>query len=384
RMYKNALFYYEQINPATLSGAIDVIVVEQPNGDFNSTPFHVRFGKYAVFNFSEKYVDISINGQAVANIRMTLGENGIAFFDEETVPECLVISTASGIASQQAETKSSYQRNENDEKMTARQRKMTAPLLGYIFSMRRNRSLPNLSEMSGQSERVSGSGRRKLTSAAFCVSPTSPNEDRDYLSSSSTLSSEGALTDTEVERNKRHGAPEELENDVAEWSWGQLPKAMDDRDVELEKSKSTSWWWWWRTSGADNTSEKNNLLGSEDTKKEEPVGVKKTGQDTHTTTTESCSKREEESQRDEKAGMTNSQPLRLSSDRLKSLGLRWGVNDCRFTVTTKYQGTTWCACNIYLYKYTDKIVISDIDGHIHEISLLAFHALVDLNFCTGG
>ncbi|KAG0057915.1 Nuclear elongation and deformation protein 1, partial [Linnemannia elongata] len=37
--------FYNEINPATLSGAIDVVVVEQANGDLACSPFHVRFGK---------------------------------------------------------------------------------------------------------------------------------------------------------------------------------------------------------------------------------------------------------------------------------------------------------------------------------------------------
>ena len=36
------------INPATLSGAIDIIVCEKDNGDLKSTPFHIRFGKLGV------------------------------------------------------------------------------------------------------------------------------------------------------------------------------------------------------------------------------------------------------------------------------------------------------------------------------------------------
>lgn len=35
-------------------GAIDLIVVEQPDGSYLSTPFHVRFGKYGVLNSDEK------------------------------------------------------------------------------------------------------------------------------------------------------------------------------------------------------------------------------------------------------------------------------------------------------------------------------------------
>jgi len=39
-----------------LSGAIDVIVIEQENGDLACSPFHVRFGKFSLLLPSEKKV----------------------------------------------------------------------------------------------------------------------------------------------------------------------------------------------------------------------------------------------------------------------------------------------------------------------------------------
>ncbi|KAI8389427.1 hypothetical protein BD560DRAFT_381583 [Blakeslea trispora] len=48
--------FYNEINPATLSGAIDIIVVEQENGDLASSPFHVRFGKLSLLLPQEKKV----------------------------------------------------------------------------------------------------------------------------------------------------------------------------------------------------------------------------------------------------------------------------------------------------------------------------------------
>uniref|UniRef100_A0AC34GKD4 LNS2/PITP domain-containing protein n=1 Tax=Panagrolaimus sp. ES5 TaxID=591445 RepID=A0AC34GKD4_9BILA len=38
--------------------------------------------------------------------------------------------------------------------------------------------------------------------------------------------------------------------------------------------------------------------------------------------------------------------------------------------TTKFQGTSSCTCQIYLFKYSDKIVISDIDGTITKSDVL--------------
>ncbi|XP_077095936.1 phosphatidate phosphatase LPIN1 isoform X1 [Siphateles boraxobius] len=74
---------YRGLNPATLSGCIDVIVVRQPNGTLQCSPFHVRFGKMGVLRSREKVVDIEINGEPVS-LHMKLGENGEAFFVTET------------------------------------------------------------------------------------------------------------------------------------------------------------------------------------------------------------------------------------------------------------------------------------------------------------
>uniref|UniRef100_A0A3Q3KF39 phosphatidate phosphatase n=1 Tax=Monopterus albus TaxID=43700 RepID=A0A3Q3KF39_MONAL len=73
---------YRGINPATLTGGIDVIVVRQPDGSFQCSPFHVRFGKLGVLRSKEKIVDIEINGESV-DLHMKLGDNGEAFFVEE-------------------------------------------------------------------------------------------------------------------------------------------------------------------------------------------------------------------------------------------------------------------------------------------------------------
>ncbi|XP_077568949.1 phosphatidate phosphatase LPIN1 isoform X2 [Stigmatopora nigra] len=77
---------YRGLNPATLSGCIDVIVVRQPNGSLHCSPFHVRFGKMGVLRSREKVVDIEVNGEPVS-LHMKLGENGEAFFVKEAENE---------------------------------------------------------------------------------------------------------------------------------------------------------------------------------------------------------------------------------------------------------------------------------------------------------
>jgi phosphatidate phosphatase LPIN len=85
---------WNSINPATLSGAIDVIIVEHEDGTLACSPFHVRFGKFSLLRPSDKKVEFKVNG-VKQEYSMKLGEGGEAFFVFETtenVPESLQTS----------------------------------------------------------------------------------------------------------------------------------------------------------------------------------------------------------------------------------------------------------------------------------------------------
>jgi len=103
------------INQATLSGAIDIVVIKHPAGSrprcldtdyklntphtrqyplddisiddydqhkeyFVSTPFHVRFGKLQLLRSNEVSVTITINDKPVDHLQMKLGSSGEAYF----------------------------------------------------------------------------------------------------------------------------------------------------------------------------------------------------------------------------------------------------------------------------------------------------------------
>ncbi|CAK7214220.1 lipin Ned1 [Sporothrix curviconia] len=92
---------WNSINPATLSGAIDVIVVEQEDGTLQCSPFHVRFGKFSLLRPYEKKVEFKVNG-ARQDYSMKLGEGGEAFFVFETtddIPQSMQTSPISSPAS---------------------------------------------------------------------------------------------------------------------------------------------------------------------------------------------------------------------------------------------------------------------------------------------
>ncbi|QSZ29539.1 hypothetical protein DSL72_004054 [Monilinia vaccinii-corymbosi] len=85
---------WNSINPATLSGAIDVIVVEQEDGSLACSPFHVRFGKFSLLRPYEKKVEFRVN-DVKQDYAMKLGEGGEAFFVFETsdnIPEAMQTS----------------------------------------------------------------------------------------------------------------------------------------------------------------------------------------------------------------------------------------------------------------------------------------------------
>ncbi|KAI4995906.1 hypothetical protein ZWY2020_040408 [Hordeum vulgare] len=80
-------------------GAVDIVVVQQQDGSFKSSPWYVRFGKFqGVLKTREKVVNIAVNG-VEAGFHMYLDSNGEAHFlrdaDSVTAEGDFVVSTSS-------------------------------------------------------------------------------------------------------------------------------------------------------------------------------------------------------------------------------------------------------------------------------------------------
>ncbi|KAJ9166216.1 hypothetical protein P3X46_020997 [Hevea brasiliensis] len=68
-------------------GAVDIIVVEQPDGSFKSSPWYVRFGKFqGVLRARERVVTVAVNGTD-PNFHMYLDQRGEAYFLREVEGE---------------------------------------------------------------------------------------------------------------------------------------------------------------------------------------------------------------------------------------------------------------------------------------------------------
>ncbi|CAF1995948.1 unnamed protein product [Rotaria magnacalcarata] len=91
---------YNRINPCTLTGAIDVIVVKQEDETMRCTPFHVCFGKLSVLTNQQNNVYITINGRSIEHLSMKLGETGQALFitEEDTTTHCFPLNRDSELS----------------------------------------------------------------------------------------------------------------------------------------------------------------------------------------------------------------------------------------------------------------------------------------------
>uniref|UniRef100_A0A672FNG3 phosphatidate phosphatase n=1 Tax=Salarias fasciatus TaxID=181472 RepID=A0A672FNG3_SALFA len=196
---------YRGLNPATLSGCIDVIVVRQPDGSMQCSPFHVRFGKMGVLRSREKVVDIEINGEPVS-LHMKLGENGEAFFVKETENKLVNAITSGSLPVQSLGPQQSE--GGMSKKRRKRRRKARHDGGGLGAGGRREESGEEFSEdedmftidLSSDDERE-GDGSR-------CVCVHTVDDSR-----SSTPKSDSELN------NPTKDNPEML------WTWGELPQA---------------------------------------------------------------------------------------------------------------------------------------------------------------
>lgn len=71
-------------NQATFSGCMDVIVVQQNDGKYKCTPFHVRFGHFKLMKVKGVSVILEVNDNVVG-IEMKIAEDGHAYFIKEVV-----------------------------------------------------------------------------------------------------------------------------------------------------------------------------------------------------------------------------------------------------------------------------------------------------------
>ncbi|KAH8679782.1 Lipin/Ned1/Smp2-domain-containing protein [Tricladium varicosporioides] len=444
---------WNSINPATLSGAIDVIVVEQEDGSLACSPFHVRFGKFSLLRPYEKKVEFRVNNSK-QDYAMKLGEGGEAFFVFETsdnIPEAMQTSPLVSPASSPplpAESSSLSNLSEPDflDLETgggkSRSGSMTRPGAGVLTSPGRQNNLSALTPLSSSPEMSNGrpvsgdwsgiTARRTntdelLPSSAQLLSGDGSDRERQTRSLTPTLALHDGPSDTFTERSQSPPplpTKEAIERAVAlseRLSASNIPSQVTDSgDLVLDMTGYKS---------SDDDALRAEVIArkilSEELEGNYDIGAL-IGADEHGNLWIYSSEEAKEaaSQRAALAGIPNShlhsdaasdpgyhsegesdvaktpvlaphrradsdlglgletppktppegagdpnrnyaKTLRLTSDQLKSLGLKPGPNSMSFTVNR-----ATCQAYMYLWRHDVPIVISDIDGTITKSDAL--------------
>uniref|UniRef100_A0A1I8IZG2 phosphatidate phosphatase n=1 Tax=Macrostomum lignano TaxID=282301 RepID=A0A1I8IZG2_9PLAT len=482
--------YYRTLNPATLSGAIDVIVVEQPDGTLKSSPFHARFGKTGILRPQENVVDLYVNDELIPDIQMKLGEAGEAFFleDPDDLPPEMPLQDLQALELE-------VQKLERRISMSKLEKSSEDATGGASTLVAENDDATGTDE--AEDDEASLKAERPAGSSATLVSYYSDceGEERSGGTSSRRATLTGYKSDSEQDSHNSAligGAAEQLMAQM-DWEWGKLPHSatMDsvksgdyfdctdeisgavdtsttaalklscgetsgyksDQDMssveedlnvgvqlslcgglDLPNSITTERFlkylisydefmqnpdiienrdlvvriqgknYNWRTAApillcravfnaqlpyktVQNLKErhmrfrrKRNTMRSwfawgraRPSEETDPNDEEAGGGDAVVAVEDIKEEAAEERQKDKGAEQQPKQrarTVRLSSNQLKKLNLRPGYNELRYSITTKYQGTTECTCGVYLWGHDDRIVISDIDGTITRSDVL--------------
>ncbi|NXC25760.1 LPIN3 phosphatase, partial [Campylorhamphus procurvoides] len=235
---------YKDLNPATLTGCIDVVVVRQPDNSFKCSPFHVRFGKLGVLRSREKVVDIEINGEPV-DLRMKLGDNGEAFFVQETE------ENEGSIPSSLCTSPIPMEQSPKDAVQLSHGQKATGPEMTQHKRRRRRRKPKRKEVLDSESESCDETKDKMPTEEpcklpaprdAVCSSFTNVLEEETSLLQSPEMHShsDGELAAMDSLRQSHPSSPRsdsELEiksqdnfasgaDSHMQWTWGNLPQTI--------------------------------------------------------------------------------------------------------------------------------------------------------------
>uniref|UniRef100_A0A915J1E4 phosphatidate phosphatase n=1 Tax=Romanomermis culicivorax TaxID=13658 RepID=A0A915J1E4_ROMCU len=439
---------YKEVNPATLTGAVDVIVVEQQDGTLICSPFYVRFGKMGVLTSREKVggrVDITINDESIG-LHMRLSHLGDAYFVEDSCDQTDANFPRSEWSTYNWATENWARSTANNTNQFFNEIKLPvnphAPNPADVFEIKKQIKYQDYFGDLSLALFDSSVDLRTLTDDRFVsrlvtfeqlnANPElifSPdliikwsNKYYKYAAAMPILLSmiiyQRPLTDYSINRllEKYHNPfvnndPSNLQiavdttTNVAEnftvpappSPTGAITTAPPTSPSIIRSSKKadhsgvSSWFSWRRGSSTepdmkqdgdimimDKSSCSPPQFGSDEQLHSPPLSEELN--DYHERDSVSPNQAldrgalsDSEIDRPQKrtAAARYKRSLYLTSEQLKTLNLRYGLpNHAVFSVTTKYQGTSTCECDIYLWRYNDKIVVSDIDGTITKSDVL--------------
>ena len=381
---------WSSINPATLSGAIDVIVVEQPDGTLACSPFHVRFGKFQILKPSQKRVEVLVNGKST-NIPMKLSDNGEAYFVFETysdiadIPSDLIGSPVSSVPN--SPEMSPVPTNEPEEYLSLTAEKEDDKLLSKndeddkgsgslekkkTFQTNLNRRLTQIHIPS----KVDNNGDILLDMEGYMPNKATMHDTDLQLKQ---LLKEELGNDTDITKfiKEDSNGSVRIVNPFEHITGSGLTSTKSNKSMHLAYNTISMS----EPSLVDDTehitSDYNESLlsdASSVTSNESPkmIGkinsvVSEMNNSSNTTTTSSTNTNDDHNVTLNTHELNYIKTLRLTSDQLKCLNLNYGENDLTYSID---QGKAIITSKLFVWRWDVPIVISDIDGTITKSDAL--------------
>lgn len=377
-LFSTVTEFYKELNPSTLSGAIDVIVVKQAEGTLACSPFHVRFGKLQLLRPQEKAVEVRVNNTLI-EYRMKLGEAGEAFFvfeSENPVPSEFATSPLILAQNSESDVPEYFSLNptNEDENNQLTDSPTTKEELGFDPSIKREsfhvgRHLSNDEIVSNaiykegnetlildkKGYNVSSSKKKALGQFHHNLSDTDLGE----LSKPSTPTLREIKSDNEAgvfSSDEDHDGFSDSPDGPFSDSECDVSKGNKSAEARTNSGyrKWTSWFSRSSTSLSATEDKPDSLLEANESTTKSPTMPGENDQDSSPIASILPKKRH-----------NYAKTLRLTSEQLSSIGLVPGVNSVAFTV-----GKATCTARIFLWNHDEQVVISDIDGTITKSDAL--------------
>jgi phosphatidate phosphatase PAH1 len=318
--------YCNDINGTNFNGAIDVIVVKHKDHIYTSSPFHVRFGKLGVLKSKEKIVNIELNGEPVKDLLMKLCEYGEAWFF-------------------------------NEVEKVEKEQPMPLPLpvpVPVPLSVNEDAESEMVSSTSSMSSTCSLKSDININAKAKANLKHSNSESNVYVHDS--------LENTNIEKYLKAALALNLalnpnrQFDIdSKCPCEQEPHLVNFNSEANFKLKN------------DTKSTREVVVISSECQRQSPnQSQNKTAESVLTNNSNRQINVEELALK----SLFYEKSHYLSSEQLKRLNLKEGVNTIKYSVTSPLQGTTTIQSNIFLWNHDDKIIVSDIDGTITKSDVL--------------
>nr|ATI22164.1 lipin 2 [Brachionus koreanus] len=220
KLTKNIKVFYNDLNSATLTGAIDVVVVEQEDGSFKCSPFHVRFGKLGVIRSKEILVDIEINGEPV-DLHMKLGQAGEAYFLEPTESDS---DSTESIPDSLKLNKTGFDLSVKKPQSPIKTAQTVADM--YMHDIKKENAKNKHSSEPIAIKSLSFAEDKNVKINFFSDGEITPEMTSPIVSRPSTPKSDTEFEVNSLSRQKRNSIRHENSSEW-NWSWGQLPQRQN-------------------------------------------------------------------------------------------------------------------------------------------------------------